>query len=123
MAQPLSVKIIKLERLSHLDPGLLLATLSTGERAKFAAIVSAVSSAPIGTFSGGGYWQALRGELSGLFEVRFQGKPPWLYRFFCHVEMESSELYIFAGARKKKGETLSAKTYAEIRSVADELTN
>ena len=116
-------EIVELDRHTHLGPKSLLQKMDVGERAKFSAIVTAVCNAPTGSFSGGGYWQALHGELRGLFEIRFQGKSPWLYRFFCAVNSREACLYIFAGARKKKGEKLTTRTYAEVLSLAEELTN
>lgn len=39
-------------------------------RAKFTAVLTAVAAAPPYRFAGGGYWEAMHGEMSGWFEVR-----------------------------------------------------
>lgn len=123
MTTPLDVEFIQTEEFRHLDPLLMLERLPPGERAKFYAIVTAVRSVPLGSFSGGGYWEAMHGEMRGLFEIRYRGKRPWLNRFFCSVNGELGRISILAGVRKKDGEVISPRTYAEIRALSDELTS
>jgi hypothetical protein len=38
-------------------------------RAKMAAVLTAVATAPPHRFSGGGYWEAMHGEMTGYYEV------------------------------------------------------
>lgn len=123
MAAQLDVEFFQTNNFRHLDPLLMLERLTRGERAKFYAIVTAVRSAPPGSFSGGGYWEAMHGEMRGLFEIRFRGKRPWLNRFFCSVNGELGRITILAGVRKKDGEAVSPRIYAEIRALSDELTS
>lgn len=123
MASRLDVEFVQSENYRHLDPLSMLRAMPPGERAKFYAIVTAVRSSPLGTFSGGGYWEAMHGEMSGLFEIRFRGKRPWLNRFFCTVIKDLGKITILAGVRKKDGEAIRLKTYAEIRLLSDELTS
>lgn len=42
-------------------------------RSKFAARIIAVAKAPPKRFSGGGYWEAMHGDMSGWFELRVSG--------------------------------------------------
>jgi hypothetical protein len=44
-----------------------------GVRAKFRAVLVAVATAPPKRFAGGGYWEAMKGEMTGWFEVRVDG--------------------------------------------------
>jgi hypothetical protein len=123
MGTQLDVEFIQTDHFRHLDPLSMLSSLPSGERSKFYAIVTAVRSAPLGSFSGGGYREAMHGEMRGLFEIRYRGKRPWLNRFFCSVNGELRQITILAGVRKKDGEAISPRTYAEIRALADELTS
>jgi hypothetical protein len=102
----------------------LLASLNTSERAKFSAIVEAVATAPPRNFAGGGYWEAMRGDLAGLHEIRFKGKDRWLLRFFCFLEERplEPELIVFAAAKKRPGSLLPPSDYAKVRDLADAFT-
>lgn len=42
-------------------------------RVKMRAALVAVATAPPKRFSGGGYWEAMRGDMSGWFELRGDG--------------------------------------------------
>lgn len=103
----------------------LLKSFSTGERAKFAAILESVASAPPRSFSGGGYWEAMHGELDGVFEIRFQGRDRWLFRFFCLLLEQSQPpvLLVFAGTKKRPSSVISRGDYAKVRLLADDLTS
>jgi hypothetical protein len=102
----------------------LLASLSTSERAKFAAIVEAVATAPPRNFAGGGYWEALRGDLAGLHEIRFKGKDRWHLRFFCLLEEQwlPPQLIVLAASKKRPGTLLPPSHYAKVRDLADAFT-
>jgi hypothetical protein len=41
--------------------------------AEIHAVLDAVAAAPPPSFSGGGKWQAMHGDMAGFFEVRVQG--------------------------------------------------
>lgn len=45
----------------------------TSVRAKANAVLIAVATAPPKRFAGGGYWEAVQGEMTGWFEVRIDG--------------------------------------------------
>lgn len=102
----------------------LINAFSTGEKAKFSAILEAVATAPPRRFSGGGYWEAMHGDLDGIFEVRFQGRSRWLFRFFCILLDENTTpvLMVFAGLRKRPGSVLPERDYVKVRLLADDLT-
>lgn len=55
-------------------------------RSKFAARIIAVAKAPPKRFSGGGYWEAMHGDMSGWFELRVTGPKRDQYRFFCLID-------------------------------------
>lgn len=55
-------------------------------RAKAIAVLIAVASAPPKRFAGGGYWEAMKGEMSGWFEVRIDGPKRHHYRLFCLLD-------------------------------------
>jgi hypothetical protein len=46
-----------------------LRSFPPGVRAKMAAVLTAVANAPPHRFSGGGYWEAMQGEMTGYYEV------------------------------------------------------
>ena len=46
--------------------------------ATMTAVLDAVAAAPPPKFSGGGYWEAMHGKMTGFFEVRKQGKHRYL---------------------------------------------
>ncbi len=45
-----------------------------GVRAKMRSVLVAVATAPPKRFAGGGYWEAMKGDMSGWFEVRWTGR-------------------------------------------------
>ncbi len=50
--------------------------------AKIVAVLDAVAAAPPPSFSGGGLWEAMHGEMKGFFEVRIDGPNRHHYRLF-----------------------------------------
>ena len=53
--------------------------------AEINAILDAVADAPPPAFSGGGKWEAMHGEMAGLYEVRVQGSGS-NHRVFCLLD-------------------------------------
>lgn len=49
-------------------------------------VLDAVAAAPPPQFSGGGYWEAMHGKMTGYFEVRKQGPKREQFRLFCILE-------------------------------------
>ncbi len=95
--------------------------------AKFVAVVKAVAEAPPPTFSGGGKWEAMHGEMSGFYEVRVDGPKRRHYRLFCLLERDGARvglggpsLVLIAGLDKPFLTVLSAAEYAEVRRLGRE---
>jgi hypothetical protein len=102
-----------------------------GVRAKFFAVLVAVAVAPPHRFSGGGYWEAMHGEMKGWHEVRIDGPKPGggkgrhHYRLFCQLDYEASGatkpwLVVITGMSKSIGTALSAGDYARVRQLGYE---
>ena len=54
--------------------------------ARFSAVLEAVRDAPPPQFSGGGYWEAMHGEMGGYYEIRLTGPGRRQYRLFCVLD-------------------------------------
>lgn len=97
----------------------------TSVRAKAMAVLIAVAKAPPKRFAGGGYWEAMSGDMSGFFEVRIDGRKRHHYRLFCLLDygakgQEKPRLVVVDGREKPFRTTLSAADYAQVRSLGDE---
>ena len=95
-------------------------------QAKLLAVVEAVAEAPPPAFSGGGKWEAMHDEMSGIYEVRVDFNA-FHYRLFCVLdrdekakELGANTLIVVDGERKPYRTTIPKKRYAEIRALADE---
>lgn len=92
-------------------------------RATFRNVLIAVSMAPPPRFAGGGYWEAMKNEMTGYYEVRkkHQGHH---YRLFCLLDKDSTEtgplLVVLAGMTKLDKTIFSKADYAAIKSLGDE---
>jgi hypothetical protein len=100
-------------------------------RAKFAAVLVAVASAPPFRFAGGGYWEAMHGDMAGWFEVRIDGPKPGggrgrhHYRLFCLLDYDAEGvdkplLVVITGMDKAHRTVLSASDYTAIRLLGQE---
>jgi hypothetical protein len=100
-------------------------------RAKFRAILIAVATAPPYRFAGGGYWEAMHGDMAGWFEVRVDGPKPGRgkgrhhYRLFCLLDYEAKNvekplLVVVTGMDKPFRSKLAASDYVAVRSRGDE---
>jgi hypothetical protein len=100
-------------------------------RAKFAAVLTAVATAPPYRFVGGGYWEAMHGDMAGWFEVRMDGPKPrggkgrHHYRLYCLLDYDAKEvdkplLVIVAGLDKPFRTKLSATDYARVKRLGEE---
>jgi len=58
-------------------------------RATMRAVLAQVAAAPPKRFAGGGYWEAMKGDLTGWFEVRVDGPRRHHYRLFCRLDCDS----------------------------------
>lgn len=90
------------------------------------AVVIAVAAAPPKRFAGGGYWEAMHGDMTGWFEVRVDGPGHrWHYRLFCLLDYQAQGvskplLVLVTGLRKPRGSTLTKADYAAVRSLGNE---
>jgi hypothetical protein len=91
------------------------------------AAVTAVAEAPPPTFSGGGKWEAMHGEMAGIYEGRVDGPQRRHYRLFCLLERNGAEvglgqptLVILDGMDKPFRTTFTKSDYAKVRALADE---
>ena len=94
-------------------------------RAKFRAVLAAVAAAPPKRFAGGGYWEAMKGDMSGWFEVRVDGPNRHHYRLFCRLDYEAKNvpkplLVVVAGLDKPFRTELSPNDYAKVRDLGSE---
>lgn len=94
-------------------------------RAPMRAALAAVAAAPPMKFSGGGYWEAMKGDMTGWFELRKDGPGRRHYRLYCLLDYEAKgldrPLLVVVDGRVKAFRTeLSATDYAEVRALGDE---
>lgn len=103
-----------------------LAGFPAAVRAKMSAVLAAVTGSPPKRFSGGGYGEAMHGDMTGWFEIRVDGPPNRThYRLYCLLDYdaESSEkplLVIVDGRSKPFRTTLSEVEYGKIRELGAE---
>lgn len=97
------------------NPREFLATCPVPVRAKFFAVLKAVSEAPPPRFSGGGYWEAMHGAMAGWYEIRLTGPGREQFRVFC--VLRSSRLIVVTGMRKRNGEVFDRRDYERIRAL------
>ena len=89
------------------------------------AVLVAVATSPPKRFAGGGYWEAMKGEMSGWFEVRVNGPQRHHYRLFCRLDYEALGrekplLVVNTGLDKPFRTVLSTTDYAAVRALGDE---
>lgn len=85
------------------------------------AVLVAVAAAPPKRFSGGGYWEAMHGNMAGSFEVRADGSGRHHYRLFCLIDLEAKDsdkpfLTVVTGLDKPFKTTLSDAYRAQAAS-------
>jgi hypothetical protein len=94
-------------------------------RSKIAPVLAAVAAAPPKRFSGGGYWEAMHGDMTGWYEIRVDGPSRTHYRLFCLLDYEAlgkdKPLLVVVDGRVKSFQTvLSDADYAAIRTLGAE---
>jgi len=102
-----------------------LDSFPTKVRATMRAVLVAVAAAPPKRFAGGGYWEAMHGEMTGWFEVRVDGPRRTHHRLFCLLDYSAGDrekplLVIVDGRSKPFRTTLAASDYREVRKLGDE---
>lgn len=94
-------------------------------RATMRAALVAVAAAPPKRFAGGGYWEAMKRDMTGWFELRVDGPGRHHYRLFCLLDYEAEGrdkplLVVIDGRDKPFRTTLSDADYAAVRSLGEE---
>lgn len=89
------------------------------------AVVDAVAASPPPQFTRGGMWEAMHGQMAGLYEARTRGPDRRLYRLFCLLErdppgLEGPSVIVIAGLVKPANAAASAAEYARIKALGDE---
>ena len=89
------------------------------------AVLVAVAAAPPKRYSGGGYWEAMKVDMTGWFEVRVDGPKRHHYRLFCRLDYEAEDatkplLVVITGLDKPCRTELSDSDYAGVRQLGDE---
>lgn len=89
------------------------------------AVLVAVAAAPPKRYAGGGYWEAMKGDMTGWFEVRVDGPQRHHYRLFCRLDYEAKNrgkplLVVVTGLDKPFRTELTKADYARVRALGDE---
>ena len=98
---------------------------------RFDAVLDDVAQGPPLEYRGGGYWEAMGGELTGWFEVRIDGPSREHFRLFCLLEngppaelaglgLPRPAIAVITGGRKPFRTVFSAADYARVREMGDE---
>lgn len=92
-------------------------------RAFFRVVVSKVAAAPPTKFAGGGYWEAMHGDMTGYFEVR-KKYAKHHYRLFCRLDEASIGtkplLVVLTGMTKPDRTVFSETDYGVVKALGDE---
>lgn len=90
------------------------------------ATLIAVAKAPPKRFAGGGYWEAMHGDMTGWYEVRVDGPKKQIhYRLFCRLDYEAQGrarplLVVITGMSKAVRTLFSDADYAAVRDLGRE---
>jgi hypothetical protein len=98
--------------------------------ARFNAVLEAVRAAPPPSFSGGGYWEAMHGEMGGYYEIRLTGPGRRQHRLFCLLDSGSDaelaergfdepKIAVLTGLVKPPGTKFSNADYRRVREVGN----
>src|SRR5205807_2316233 len=71
-----------------------LASLPPSVEAEFGAVLEAVAAAPPPAFSGGGKWEAMHGDMAGMYEVRISSSAAYLHLCNRVVPRDHAELHV-----------------------------
>jgi hypothetical protein len=93
-------------------------------RATMQAILEAVADAPPPRFGGGLQWQAMHGDMGGIYEARVKGPDKRLYRMFCLLErsapgLAAPTLICLTGLSKPVGTAFTDSEYRKVRRLRD----
>jgi hypothetical protein len=89
------------------------------------AVLAQVAAAPPKRFAGGGYWEAMKGDMTGWFEVRVDGPRRHHYRLFCRLDYDAKDrpkplLVVICGLDKPFRTELSDADYRQVRALGEE---
>jgi hypothetical protein len=89
------------------------------------AVLVAVAAAPPKKFAGGGYWEAMKGAMTGWYEVRVDGPKRHHYRLFCLLDYQAEGrgkplLVVVTGLDKPFRTVLSDGDYRAVRDLGRE---
>lgn len=86
--------------------------------AEIHAVLNAVADAPPPAFSGGGKWEAMRGAMAGIYEIRVQGGGR-NHRLFCVLDrgadLGGPSIVCVGGLSKPPREPANEREYRRIR--------
>jgi hypothetical protein len=107
----------------HVPPADFLDLVPRRVAVEIHAVLNAVATAPPPAFSGGGKWEAMHGEMAGIYEVRVQGKG-FNHRLFCVLDRGSDlggpSIVCLGGLSKPPRQAAHPRDYRAIRRYADE---
>lgn len=91
--------------------------------AEIHAVLDAVAASPPPAFSGGGKWEAMHGEMAGLYEVRVQGGGA-NHRLFCVLDRDARDLggpsiICIDGLSKPRRSAAAPRDYRRAKRAAD----
>ena len=100
--------------------------LPTKIAAEIHAVLDAVAAAPPPSFSGGGKWEAMHGDMAGFYEVHVQGGG-LNHRLFCLLQPDAEDLggssiVCLGGLSKPKRAAADPHNYTLVRRFADEFS-
>jgi hypothetical protein len=93
--------------------------------ARINAVLQAVAAAPPPSFSGGGMWEAMHGEMTGYHEVRVTGPGREQFRLFCLLDRAGPGLpgpciVALTGRHKPWRTAFTDADYAAVRALGTE---
>jgi hypothetical protein len=102
-----------------------LETCPVAVEARMLAVLDAVAAAPPPRFSGGGYWEAMHGDMAGHYEVRVTGPGREQFRLFCLLDRDGPGLpgpaiAVITGLRKPWRTVFTEADYLRVRSLGDD---
>ena len=94
-------------------------------RATMRNVLIAVAAAPPHRFAGGGYWEAMHDDMSGIFEVRVDGPDRTHYRLFCVLDRDAwgrqePLLVVLTGLKKPFLTKFKTSQYRGVKGLRDE---
>lgn len=98
-----------------------LSQLPTKPASEVVAVVKAVRDAPPPAFAGGGKWEAMHGEMAGIYEVRCR-QGDQLHRLFCLLDRNHPDgpaLIMLDDDSKPHRTAMPASVYRRVRAYRD----